>query len=503
MGLFFCLIFPKLSAQDLLTQEVDIRFHNGTRAQFIDSVKSQTNIRFLYTDLIQPQTRVQLSAGKYSVEQLLDSIFENQDISYLVRDDLIILAPTDQNHGLNEKVVIQGKIVSKKDKPVPFATVYLKEHSLGTIANGDGFFRLNISENLAQDTLVVSSMGFENEKILPEEYKNNELLITLKPSFIPIQDVIVRPADPGQLVMQSYESRDKNYNTKTSLLTAFFRESSKQNKDYISLTEALIEINKSSYLNETEDLIRLVKGRNGTNISKTDLVNLVVEGGLYNGLRLDVAKYGSYFYDEEATKDCEFKLLKNTSYNGRQTYIVWFNMREDIGHMGYTGKLYIDALSLALVRAEFELNSTGIKYARSVLVKKTPKGYRAKPVFARYEVEYRYYNDIWNLHYARSELMIKVKKARGKENKGYTCDFSSRSEFVVTDQISNVKRSIRYRDAVGSNDVLVKQVEDTKDNYWMEDNIIIPEEPLLSTIEKLQKRGVLSKEDSLLTKEND
>ncbi len=502
VGLLFFLILPKLYAQDLLDKEVEISFYKGTRAQFIDTVKSQTNINFLYSDLVKPQTEVEISLGRYSVKQLLDSIFVTQEFSYLVRDDLIILAPQGQNHGLDERITIKGKVATKKGKPVPFATVYLKAHSLGTIANGDGYFRLNISESLSQDTLVISSMGFENGKVLPEEYRNGELLVTLRPSYIPIKNVIVRPTDPENLVMQSYKSRDKNYNRKTSLLTAFFRESSKQNEEYISLTEALIEINKSSYLNDTEDLIKLVKGRNGTNIQQSDLVNLVVEGGLYNGLRLDVAKYGSYFYGEDALNECDFEFRENITYNGRHTYVIWFDMKEQTKYSGFTGKLYLDAESLALVRAEFELSPSGIKYARSVLVKKTPKGFKAKPVFARYEVEYRYYNDVWNLHYARSELKIKVRKARGKENKGNSCDFTSKSEFVVTDQINDVNRSIRYREAVKSNDVLVKQVKDTKDNYWMDDNVIVPEEPLLSTIEKLQRKGVLTKEDSLITKEN-
>lgn len=499
-GLLMTLVSPEIIAQSILEQKVEVKIHEGTREQYIDSIKFQTGVRFLYTDLVHPKEPVQITMGKYSVKEILDSLFITLNISYIEKEGLIILAP--HKESLDDEIVVNGKIISKKGKPVPFATIYFKRSSKGTIANEEGLFRLIANNTHANDTLVVSCIGFEPTEILSEEYKKGNLLVNLKPSYFPIKDVIVRPNNPEQLVMKSYEAISENHNTKTSLITAFFRESSKQNEEYISLSEALIEINKSSYTSSSQDLIRLMKGRNGTNINKSDLVNLVVEGGLYNGLRLDIAKYGSYFYGEDALSECDFKFLKSIVYNGRQTYVVWFDMKENINYAGYTGKMYIDAESLALVRAEFELSSSGIKYARSALVRKTPKGYRVKPVFARYEVEYRFYSDLWNLHYARNEIKIKVRKTRGKENKGYSCDFTSTAEFVVTDQVNVRKKTIRYRDAVKQNDVLVKQVSDTDDGFWGGDNVIVPEEPLLSTIEKLQEQGVLFKEDTVISKDD-
>lgn len=502
-GLLIFVTIPVVLTQNILENKIQISFETGTREQFIDTIKSQTQFRFLYTDLVSPEQQVTIGTGDYSIGELLDTLFFDKDLSYIVRNDLIILSPKGKEHELEQKVIIQGRVTARKEKSVPFATVYLLENSRGTITNAEGYFRLIIPESLSGDTLVISSMGFEEAKIAPEEYKNSDLTIRLKSSYIPIKDVIVRPNDPEKLVMQSFNARKNNYSKQKTLLKGFFRESSKQNDDYISLTEALIEINKSSYLSSADDLVRLVKGRNGTNINQSELVNLVVEGGLYNGLRLDIAKYGSYFYAEDALDECNFRMLKNTMYNGRQTYIVWFDMKENPDYSGYTGRLYIDAESLALVRAEFELSPAGIRYARSVLIKKTPKGFKAKPLYAKYEVEYRFYNDIWNLHYARNELKIKVRKTRGKKNKGYSSDFISKSEFVITDQIINPDKNIRYREASRSNDILVRQVENTGSTFWLDDNVIVPEEPLLSTIEKLQNEGILPKEDSVITKEND
>ncbi len=267
------------------------------------------------------------------------------------------------------------------------------------------------------------------------------------------------------------------------------------------MSEALIEINKSSYINELDDLVRIIKGRNGKNISKSELVNLVVQGGLYNGLKLDIAKYPSYFYDERISPDCEYRMLKTIFDKDRLTYVIGFYTKEDVDYAGYEGKLYIDSESLALVRAEINLNKQGIRYARSILIKKKPRGYHAKPIYAKYEVEYRYYNEVWNLHYARSDFGIKVKKVRGKENKGFSCIFTSQSEFVITGINNNPTKRIPFSAASKPNDVLVEQVENTEESFWFNDNVILPEEPLLSTILKLQLQGEIPNNGSDINNE--
>ncbi len=493
-GVFLCVFLSGIQAQELLERRISINFKKGTREQYLDTIKVQGNLRLLYTSRIHPHKNESVSIGNYTVKQLLDSLFNENDVSAIVRDDLLILSPLSKQGDYEGNVIVEGEVFEKRNKPVPFATIYLKGKSKGTISNSEGHFKLIIPLGLISDTLVINSMGFMPVEVPLEQGVSESIKVKLTPAYFPMKDIIIRPEDPDKLVMQSFRAIKENYNNKTSLLTAFFRESSRQNEEYISLTEAVIEINKSSYIKSTNDLIRIVKGRNGTNINQSELVNLVVEGGLYNGLRLDVVKYGSYFYGEKALEDCEFHMLKSVFYNERQTYVIGFDMKENEGYAGFRGKMYVDARTMALVRAEFELSPSGIQYARSLLIKKSPKNYKTRPLYAKYEVEYRHYKGLWNLHYARSELGIKVKKQRGRKNKGFTCNFTSTSEFVVTEQVFNAKSNIRYKQASKPNDVLVKQVQHTQGTYWTEDNIIVPEEPLQNTIKRLQEQGVLLKE---------
>lgn len=500
-GLFLSFCCQVSLSQDILQKEVTFYIEKYTVAQILDSLHEKTDVVFVYSDIIKPNREVAILPGIYSLKQILDSVFFNQNITFVVHDNLIILSPQTHNIFEEEKIIVEGKVISKRNQPVPFAAIYFTNTSKGTIANADGEFRFILPDTLATDTITVSSLGYESVKIAPDKYLSKKLEIHLKTASIKIKDIVIRKEEPEDIITKSYQNRSKNYSNKPCLLSAFFREVSMQNNEYISLTEALIEISKSSYTSSSEDLIRLVKGRNGENINASELVNLVVEGGLYNGLRLDVAKYGSYFYSENALQECTYRLIKTIFFESRQTYVIGFEMRQGMEYAGYKGKLFIDADSYALVRAEFELSPEGIEYAQSALVKKTPRGYKAKPSYARYEVEYRFYNNVWNLHYAHSEINISVKKKRSIGNKSFSCDFVSTSEFVITGQIENPDERIKYKEAAKPGDILVQQVQNTGESFWLEDNIIMPEEPLLNTIEKLQDQGVIPVDKSTISKE--
>jgi hypothetical protein len=488
----------QISAQDVLTTKVVIHDSIEKRSWYLNEIKNQTGFDLLYSTAIHPDEPIKVKPGKYPVKQLLDSLFVSQSFFYVEQDSLLILSPRTTNKSIDslkkQNVIVEGKVFARHHQPIPYAAIYFKNRSKGTIANYDGEFRFLVPEDHIADTLTISCMGYESVNIPPEMYSVSRLDVQLKPASFLIKDVIVRPHDVKSIVRESYDHIGANYSNKPLLLKAFFREASKQNNDYISLTEAVVDISKSSYISDSDDLIRMEKGRNGTNIKESELVNLKVEGGLYNGLRLDVAKYSTYFYGEDMLNYCDFKLLKTIFFEGRQTYVIGFAMKDGLKITGYNGRLYIDSETYALVRGEFEISPVGLRYAKNELVKKTPRGYRVKPIYAKYRVEYRYYNGYWNLYYAHSELKIKVRKERGKENKGFSCDFVSTSEFVVTGTIKNPEARVRYREAASSNDVLVEQVKNTSADFWGNDNVIVPEEPLQITINKLQKEGVIEKE---------
>jgi len=87
--------------------------------------------------------------------------------------------------------VITGKIINGEDKePLPFASIRLKNHPIGTISNENGEFDFYIPKSKRNDTLTISFIGFNSYEV-PVSNVNRELNIVLTPSSNVLDEVIL------------------------------------------------------------------------------------------------------------------------------------------------------------------------------------------------------------------------------------------------------------------------------------------------------------------------
>ena len=473
-------------AQDLSKVYIPLPPQELTVEQYLYHIDQVSPFKLAYSSAIVEDRRIAIYSDSIRLIDLLDTLFTQHEVQYIVQGNELILSPKDELQEKNPQIKLAGTVInSRNQKPIPFANVFIPYQSTGTITNSEGEFELSLPRDRLPDSIMVTCMGYATSSLFPADYLKNHITIGLKPYRFQIDEVIVRPEDPVKLILSALEKKGKNYSTKPAMLTAFFREASKQDDKYIGLSEALIDIYKTSYLTDESDLVRLKKGRRGSNIQESELVNLVVEGGLYNNLQLDIMKYGVSFLNPEYLHHYEYTLDKQITYNHRLTYVIKFNFKDDIDEPGFNGKLYFDIETLALVRAEFSITPESIKHAYSLLVKKVPHSYRIRPKSGSYIVEYRYYDGTWNLNYARSELELKLHKKRETKHSGFSCTFATSSEFVITGKtVGNIEK-IKYRDASKPNDILYEQISNTDAEFWGDETVILPEEPLLETLKKL------------------
>jgi hypothetical protein len=472
--------------QDFFHKYIHIPHEELSIEQYLQYIENETGKKLTYSSAILSEKKILLNADSLSVIEVLDTLFTNGEVRYIKRDNLLILSPQTEKTYSKQQFKVSGYVKNSRNKnPISFAAVYVPDESIGTMANLEGAFELYLPADRQIDTLVVSCIGYIQKRIAASEFLSGPVDVSLSSDRYMIEEVIIRPEKPTELLLAALKNKGENYGTKPALLTAFFREATKQDNNYISLSEAVIDIYKNSYTSASEDLIKLEKGRKGNNIEESELVNLVVEGGLYNNIQLDIMKYGVSFLEPENFYNYEYTLEKQMTYNDRQTYIVDFTFRDNIPDAGFNGKIFLDVKTLAVARAEFEISESGLDYAKSLIVKKSPPGFKVKPKYGHYEVDYRFYNEKWHLMHARSEIGVKVKKERGHKNKGFSCVFVTTSEFVVTGTTTEGFEKIKYREASKPNDILFEQIIGSDLEFWGNENIILPDEPLQETIEKL------------------
>jgi len=504
--LFSC--FSIKAQKSLLDKEIKLPTGRNSIENFLDEISEEAKIEFSYTSKVPVYRIVTLSKSKQTIRSHLTEILNPDSIRFVERNNKILLIAERQRPVIKPNLAvryIRGVVLDKKSrKPLPYANVFIVNKSAGTITNASGAFMLKLSDIPPEDTLGVSYIGYSLFRMPVYDIDTNYLTIRLSTSHVQIDEIIIRPYDPIYIITKAIESIPENYELNASVLTAFFRESTKQNDDNISLSEAVIHIFKESYISSRPDQVKIFKGRKGNNIANKENIDFIVQGGLYNNLQLDIVKNGITFLDKDYFHLYDYIIDKIIYHHERPTYIISFDQRSGVNYPCYRGKLYIDVESLAIIGADFELSQEGMNYAEGLYVKKCPRKLRVKPVSASYQVYYRQYNNRWNLSNVRSDISVRVRHRKDKSQDKLNYMFESVSEFVVTGIDSSITARFKFNEISRPRDILVQQIQETDESFWGDENIIIPEEPIEKTILRLgKKEGIQFDQRFAIRKIND
>jgi hypothetical protein len=205
------------------------------------------------------------------------------------------------------------------------------------------------------------------------------------------------------------------------------------------------------------------------------------------------------FLDADYFALYEYNVDRIIKHFERLTYVIVFDQRDGVKYPCYKGSVYIDVETLAIVGATFELSEKGMSYSEGMYVKKSPRRIGVKPIHAYYEVYYRLYHDKWNLSNVRSELLIRVRRKKDKEQNKFNSVFSSISEFVITSKDTAKISRFKTDEISRLKDVLVDQIGETDLAFWGDENIIIPEEPIEKTIVRLGRKNNIFSDQEIKT----
>ena len=385
-------------------------------------------------------------------------------------------------------VTIKGKVIDAESRaPLVFATVAVKETNVAIVTNIDGEFTLKIGDLSTSKSLEVSYVGYKNKSILLSELKENgKNIIALEAAPIPIKEIIVKPLDPVNVVAKAIENIPKNYETVPNLMTAFYRETIRKNRTYVSIGEAVVEVFKAPYNNDLRfDGARIYKGRKGADVEKMDTVLFKLQGGPVSVLDLDLAKNSETVLTKESMNDYDYKLTGVVEINGKPHYVIDFIQKPSVENPLFMGSLYIEMDSYAITEAEFGFNLSNKEAAQSIFIKKKPFGMKVTPEIATYRTKYREQNGKWHFEYSRAEVKFKVNWNKKLFNTYYT----TMSEIAVTDRTDQEVIKFAGKDKVKPTDVFSEKVSSFTDKeFWGDYNVIEPDQSIESAIRRLSKK---------------
>ena len=381
-----------------------------------------------------------------------------------------------------------GVVVEKESgNALVFATLTINNTNISTITNSSGEFQLKVPKEMTDAIVTISYIGFVKKEIPIDQLKKSGNKIELTNAIIALSEIkIIMHKDAKALVKTTLKKRSVNNVNKHVLMTAFYRETIKKRRKNVSLAEAIVNIYKQPYNSMKKDDIELFKARKSTDYTKLDTVALKLQGGPFNPLYIDLMKYPEYIFANDMMRSYSFSFAPSTIIDGKTVFVVNFKQLIDVTEPLYYGKLYIDAETLALRSAIYNLNVENKTLTSALFVRKRPKDILVYPTNAAYRVDYREKDGKWYYGYGNVQLTFKIKRKR----KWFNSVYSLTSEMAVTDWEINVdKEKLKNKEKLKKSIVISDETSGFSDpEFWGAYNVIEPEKSIESAINKIKRQ---------------
>ncbi len=284
---------------------------------------------------------------------------------------------------------IKGVVLDKAtEKPLPFATIILGNSNIATTSNSEGVFLLKFPDDVKDNPLSISFIGYEKFQVKLSDLDKEDNKIYLNPISISLSEVPVFSSDAKQLMSTILSRRKVNYELDEKIYRAFYRESIKKGRKYVSLTEAVVNVNTPGYNSFKNDRVNLVIGRKSTDYEKLDTLTFKLQGGPLSALMLDVLRKPYLIFEENELDDYDFEISSIVREDDKLVYVISFKPKINDKQNLMSGYFFVDMSSLAVLSVDFEMDVSNKSEAARLFIKKKPLLARVYPTSAKYKVNY-------------------------------------------------------------------------------------------------------------------
>lgn len=484
---------PSLFGQEALSDlRITLKPRNRTINQVLDEITLQTGYYFTYNAaLISGRDKVRLEFNDLSLNEALDTLLQDPDFDYIIIDKNVVIYKKNTTPAIPmaeeiDRAILQGRVVDRRSgKALSYATIALHGTALGSIANEAGYFSFKLPTDLDDPILVVTFMGYKN-LLYPVNYPmEEELTIRLERETIPLQEVIIRYADPVKILSEAIRRVPENYLQEHSGMTAYYRESVKKNDHCMLFSEAVLDVAKGPYSPmSSRDQVSIHKGRKISDLNNEDTVIIKLRSGIDASLSLDIIKNRPDFLMEDFQEYYDLEFSDVMTYGDRLVYVIGFKQKSHITQVLFQGSIYIDQENLAVLATDFEFNPQLISKDPGIFLISSSPRIRIRPIVARYHVDYRPLNRQLHVSQVRAEVEMKVRKRRRWMGSRYRIAI----EMAITDVRPGEKVKIAPSQRVKPRTVLSDEPFQFDPLFWGVYNTIEPEATLQESLKKIETK---------------
>ncbi len=138
-----------------------------TLGTVIKQIQSQSKYQFFYNDKLSTVTVEPLKVKDASLEQVLNTLLKNKDISYKIEENIIYLSEKENSDSLQQQSgkerTITGQVVDAKGEPLIGVSILVKGTTDGAITDLDGNYKIMTKSN--NPVIVYSYIGYKTQEI--------------------------------------------------------------------------------------------------------------------------------------------------------------------------------------------------------------------------------------------------------------------------------------------------------------------------------------------------
>ncbi|HKK81378.1 MAG TPA: carboxypeptidase-like regulatory domain-containing protein [Prolixibacteraceae bacterium] len=491
--LMVCTLALKAWAQtDVMTSRVNLHAENLSKKELLDTLGKMLDIHFSYNPVqLNANDTIRANFQGKLFSEILNKTTAGTELEYKVTGRQVVFfnQPKPQKKAdTPDFFTVSGLVLDQSEQnPIAYCNVSFEGQAIGTITNMEGRFLLKIPRKLRNDTLAFSSLGFETLYTPVRHFSDTTRTVKLHNISYKIKTVDVFNYNPDFIFKKFEENFEENYEHESAMLTAFYRELTKENDYYTNISEAVVNILKAPYNHHRDDAVKLVKGRKAAYSKPISDIRFTLMGGPYYITKLDVVKNNESFLNAEFREFYSYKFDRVTLISNKPTAVVHFKPVYNLRDILFEGTLYFDTKTWALTRVEFEYTRAGLKEARNALIHKKPRHIKATPRELKYIVQYKQVNDKWYFRSARSMFEIRLKDRKKRERK----DFVSSSEIMITKiEKGNIVHFDR-KETFRSNEIFTEEIKKYDQSFWENYNVIEPEEDLVKALKNFNKNDLV------------
>lgn len=223
-------LLQNLYSQGLQEKKISVSFQNITIDKALDQLASLEGINFSFqSNLKQLKKQINLTIKDQFLPQVLSDILDNSGLTFKIYANQVVIHSASN---INQRIWIEARVCAVGSyEPVSYAAAELKRYKKATIANSDGQFRLELDAKNMDDTIILSSLNY-NQALIPLrnllEKGQHTIFLTPKVYSLPIIEVKNNLGSTEELGNHKWFRRGSLYIDTHGQQTALFIKNEKQ-----------------------------------------------------------------------------------------------------------------------------------------------------------------------------------------------------------------------------------------------------------------------------------